>query len=269
MSQDSVTLSSEYKAALVELLFQLADDDFLYSFRNSEWLGLAPHIEEDVASSSITQDSMGHAAMFYGLLQDLGEGKADDLAHARPAQERKNAIIVERLNGPGYYMENAQYDWAFAVVRNYFYTQAKKLKMDALKLSSYKPLAEVAVKVNMEIYFHLMHWRTWFVQLLSSTEQAKTRMSEAIEQVWNDFGDMYSLGNQETAIKQQGLLDGDDLQDKWIAAITPVFESVGIEVPKELKIQQYNGRNGLHTSEIDDALVTLSEVYNSDPVTAW
>ena len=34
-------------------------------------LGLAPHIEEDVASSSIRQDSMGHAAMFYQLLEEL------------------------------------------------------------------------------------------------------------------------------------------------------------------------------------------------------
>ena len=89
-------------------------------------LGLAPHIEEDVASSSISQDSMGHAAMFYKLLEELGEGNADALAHARPAQERKNCILVEKVNGPGNYMENPEYDWAYAVVRNYLYTTAKK-----------------------------------------------------------------------------------------------------------------------------------------------
>ena len=44
------------------------------------------------------------------------------LAHARPANERKNCILVERVNGPGNYMENPEYDWAYAVVRNYFYT---------------------------------------------------------------------------------------------------------------------------------------------------
>ena len=91
MSEAILTLSPEYKKVLIELLFQLADDDFLFAYRGSEWLGLAPHIEEDVASSSISQDSMGHAAMFYRLLEELGEGNADVLAHARPAQERKNA----------------------------------------------------------------------------------------------------------------------------------------------------------------------------------
>ena len=93
---------------------------------DSEWLGLAPHIEEDVASSSISQDSMGHAAMYYKLLEELGAGNADDLAHARPAEERKNSILAERVNGQGYYMETPEYDWAYAVVRNYLYTHSKK-----------------------------------------------------------------------------------------------------------------------------------------------
>ena len=119
-------------SAIKELLLQLADDDFIHSYRGSEWLGLAPHIEEDIASSSISQDTMGHAAMFYQLLEELGEGDANQLAHDRPANERRNAIILELVNGPGYYMEQPDYDWAFAVVRNYFYTQAKAIKIQSL-----------------------------------------------------------------------------------------------------------------------------------------
>src|SRR3954452_11978410 len=129
MSEPVITPNQEYKKAVVDLLLQLADDDFLFSYRGSEWLGLAPHIEEDVASSSISQDSMGHAAMFYKLLEDLGVGEADDLAHLRPAHDRRNSILTERVNGDGYYMETPQYDWAYQVVRSYFYTQAKKMKV--------------------------------------------------------------------------------------------------------------------------------------------
>ncbi|HAK99554.1 MAG TPA: phenylacetate-CoA oxygenase subunit PaaI, partial [Exiguobacterium sp.] len=154
-------MTEQERTALASLLYQLADDDFLYAYRGSEWLGLAPHIEEDVASSSIAQDSMGHAAMYYQLLEELGEGNADALAHVRLAHERKNSILVERVNGPGYYMEKPEYDWAFAVVRNYCYTVAKKIRIDALKSSSYEPLAAAAVKINMELYYHLLHWQTW------------------------------------------------------------------------------------------------------------
>lgn len=270
MSSGENVLSPEYKKALENLLFQLADDDFLISFRGSEWLGLAPHIEEDVASSSISQDTMGHAAMFYTLLEDLGAGKADDLAHLREAQDRRNSVLAERVNGEGYYMETPKYDWAYAVVRNFFYTQAKKVKMDSLRQSNYKPLAETAVKVNMELYYHLLHWKTWFIQLLNSTDEAKRRMNEAIELVMKDFGDVFSYGDEKTAIEQSGLIAGEDqLKEGWKSNMVLPFECVAMKVPDIPEASAKNGRNGDHTEELASALTTLSEVYRLDPAAAW
>lgn len=270
MSQDTLTLSPEYKKALIELLFQLADDDFLFAYRGSEWLGLAPHIEEDVASSSISQDSMGHAAIFYKLLEELGAGNADALAHARPANERKNCILVERVNGPGNYMEDARYDWAYAVVRNYFYTLAKKIKVQSLKQSDYQPLADVAVKVDMEIHYHLLHWKTWFVQLLSSTEDAKKRMIQAIEKVMNDFPDVFSFGDGAQRIHSYGLIEEEIvLKERWIAALEQVLETAQITIPQTTGVESKNGRNGEHSVELEEALEILGEVYHQDTAAAW
>ncbi|KIL76354.1 1,2-phenylacetyl-CoA epoxidase subunit PaaC [Bacillus badius] len=270
MSSTENVLSPEYKEAVTNLLFQLADDDFLISFRGSEWLGLAPHIEEDVASSSISQDTMGHAAMYYTLLEELSIGKADDLAHLRPASERKNSILAERVNGEGYYMETPQYDWAYAVVRNFFYAQAKKVKIDSLRQSSYQPLAETAVKVNMELYYHLLHWKTWFVQLLSSTDEAKQKMTAAMELVMKDFGDVFSYGNEKAAIEGNQLIASEEeLKARWTANMTPIFESLEMAVPAIPEASEKNGRNGEHTEELDGALATLSEVYKLDPVAVW
>ncbi|MED4072197.1 1,2-phenylacetyl-CoA epoxidase subunit PaaC [Priestia endophytica] len=270
MSATANLTNPAYTKALTELLFQLADDDFLFSYRGSEWLGLAPHIEEDVASSSISQDSMGHAVLYYRLLEELGHGSADELAHARSASERKNSILVERVNGPGHYMEDPQYDWAYAVVRNYFYTLAKKVKIDSLKQSSYPSLADIAVKINMELYYHLLHWKTWFVQLLSTTEEAKKRMNEAIGKVMKDFNDVFSFGNQGESIPQFKLIEEENvLKERWIAALSPVLESVGAELPREIEIQNKNGRNGEHTHELEEALLTLGEVYRIDPAVPW
>ena len=265
-----VTVNSIAKKPIINLLYQLADDDFLYAYRNSEWLGLAPHIEEDVASSSISQDSMGHAAMFYKLLEELGEGNADDLAHARPAQERKNCILVEKVNGPGNYMENPEYDWAYAVVRNYLYTTAKKIKIQSLKQSAYQPLADVAVKVEMEIHYHLLHWKTWFVQLLSSTEEAKERMQVAFEKVINDFSDVFSFGEEAEQISAYKLIEKESvLKEKWILTIGPVLESVNISLPEGFDQGSINGRNGEHTEELEEALSILAEVYNLNPAASW
>jgi ring-1,2-phenylacetyl-CoA epoxidase subunit PaaC len=257
--------------AIKELLLQLADDDFIHSYRGAEWLGLAPHIEEDVASASISQDTMGHAAIYYKLLDELGEGDADKLAHDRPAKERRNAIILELVNGPGHYMKDPDYDWAFAVVRNYFYTQAKAIKVQSLHSSSYEPLAEVAQKVQMELYYHLMHWKTWFVQLLGSGHlEAVSRMKAAIGKTMPDFAGVFSLGQYGEEMVELGLIEGEAvLQKKWIEAITPIFESVGLAATIQIGMARGDGRNGQHTEDLEKALETLSEVYASDKAASW
>ena len=61
-------LSPQTRDALAELLLTLADDEFVLGFWDSEWTGIAPMLEEDVAMSSISQDEIGHARAWYELL---------------------------------------------------------------------------------------------------------------------------------------------------------------------------------------------------------
>ena len=86
-----------YQKALTDLLFQLADDELFLGHRDSEWLGIAPGIEEDVAFSSVSQDEVGHALFFLERLAELGETDPDTLAFMRQADERRNASL---LNSP-------------------------------------------------------------------------------------------------------------------------------------------------------------------------
>ena len=61
-------LAPELRTALDGLLLSMADDEFVIGFSDSEWTGIAPLLEEDVAMSSLAQDELGHAAALYGLL---------------------------------------------------------------------------------------------------------------------------------------------------------------------------------------------------------
>lgn len=259
-----------YKETLVELLYQLADDDFILSFRGSEWLGLAPHIEEDVAFSSINQNMMGHAFMYYQLLEDLGEGSADFLAHGRPAKERKNAIILEEVNGSGTYLHEPKFDWAFTVVRHYFYDCYKKIKLEAMKHSSYEPLAHAAVNISKEQIYHLMHWDTWFKQLVQAGGEAKTRMVMAIDKVWNDFDGVCSFGSSYEKIEQFKLVAGEkELRNQFVEYMNHLFESIGLSTRSAPRMKRGNGRNGEHTEDLENALETLSEVYRTDTEAVW
>ena len=269
---DDATKDSAYKEALLSLLYQLADDDFIVAYRGSEWLGLAPHIEEDVAFSSISQDTMGHASMFYQLLEELGEGDMDHLAHARSAKERYNAIILEEVNGPGTYLIEPKYDWAFAVVRHYFYTVAKKIRLDSLKNSSYEPLRHAAVKVNMELYYHQLHWKTWFIQLCLANDDAKARMISAIERVLADFDGVLSYGSKKVELQQLQIIEPEEeLRTRWLSHMKDIFGKAEIDVTllNNLNMQRGNGRIQDHTADLEDAIKTLGEVYNLDPAANW
>src|SRR6266508_1963759 len=77
------------------LLLALADDELIMGHRHSEWTGWAPHIEEDLAFSSIAQDEMAHARLLYQLAAESGlaHGDEDALALGRETQAYRHAII--------------------------------------------------------------------------------------------------------------------------------------------------------------------------------
>ncbi|MBW5469252.1 phenylacetate-CoA oxygenase subunit PaaC [Brevibacillus formosus] len=259
-----------FAKALTDLLFQLADDDFILAYRGSEWLGLAPHIEEDVAFSSMSQDMMGHAVMFYEMLEQLGVGKADDLAQLREAKAFSNAILVERKNGDGEYNDHPHYDWAYAIVRSYVYGLYKQVRLEALTQSSYAPLALVSRKMMTEHRYHLMHWQVWLKQLANSTADARQRLEAAITKVWEDAGELPHLGPNQGDIVQFGLIaEEEQLKQKWLALTKDIFDKAGLDWPGEPGVPQERGRHGEHTADLVQALATLSEVYRIDPAAGW
>lgn len=260
----------EYLAALQELLFQLADDDFLLAYRGSEWLALAPHIEEDVAFSSMSQDMMGHAVICYEMLEELGAGKADDLAQLREAHLFRNAIMAERPNGSGEYANNPQFDWAYAIARYYFYGLFKQARLEGLAQSTYLPLAFVSQKMQIEHGYHLMHWQVWFKQLANSTDEAKRRLNQALQKVWDDLGELFCLGSHSNQIVQFGLITGEELLfQNWQQKAKEAFAACGLEWLGDPRCPARKGRSGEHTEDFVTALQTLSEVYRLDPAANW
>ena len=260
----------EDKEALIELLYQLADDDFVLAFRGSEWLGIAPHIEEDIAFSSINQDTMGHAVLYYELLQALGEGEANVLAHERPASERRNAVLLELANGTGTYLEEPQFDWAFTVVRHYFYSVYKQEKLHVLEQSSYEPLAQLAANIQVELHYHVMHWKVWFQQLCLNDGVARRRMEAAIKRVWGEFAGVLSFGPLGDRMVKSQLLEAESaFHTRFIEEMKKIFIKVHLPDPGTPEMKSGDGRKGEHTGDLKTALATLSEVYDLDPQTVW
>jgi ring-1,2-phenylacetyl-CoA epoxidase subunit PaaC len=148
-----------------ELLLGLADDELVIGWRDSEWTGIAPLLEEDVAFSSIAQNEIGHARAVYELLTD----DADALAFDRSLDEYRCAPLVElRL-----------LDWAHAIARRWLYEVADEIRITALM--DELPLA---AKINREEAYHRMHAEMWHERL-----RDEPRFRDAVEELWP-----YALG---------------------------------------------------------------------------
>jgi ring-1,2-phenylacetyl-CoA epoxidase subunit PaaC len=156
-----------------DVLLELADDELILGWRNSEWTGIAPFLEEDVAFSSIAQNEIGHARALYELAaQELG-GDADSLAFDRDPHDYRCAPLVELR----------RLEWATTIARHWLYETADQIRLEALKDDPDPELAGLATKIDREEVYHRIHAEMWVDRLLASAE-ARPRLDEALAELW-------------------------------------------------------------------------------------
>ena len=153
-----------------DLLLELADDELILGWRNSEWTGIAPDLEEDGAFSSIAQNEIGHARALYQLVAARLGTTADELALDRAPDEYRCAPLVELRLVP---------DWAATIARHWLYETADELRVDALKRSSDPEVAGLAAKIDREEAYHRLHAEMWVARL-----RGEPRFESAVEELW-------------------------------------------------------------------------------------
>jgi ring-1,2-phenylacetyl-CoA epoxidase subunit PaaC len=266
---------AELKQPLADFLLALADDEFILGYWDSEWTGVAPILEEDVAMSSIAQDEIGHARLFYQEVADLTGTSPDKLAYAREPQDHRQMQLVERQRG----------DWAFTIARQFLYDTADQLRLEVLAASMYLPLAQDVVKIQREEVYHQMHVNAWLERLANSTREARQRLEAALESLWPDALGMFEEFPGEELLLQAGILStsSSQLQQEWLATIAPIFEHLHLPFPvaqkerSEAETPQHQptiaprlgGRRGQHTQDFAALWEQMTMVYRLDPQASW
>lgn len=267
-SIDDVKANAEARDAVVDLLFQLADDDFILGFRDQEWLGLAPHIEEDVAFGSIGQEEIGHAALYYGILEALGAGRPDDLASLREAHVRRNSVLVEQPNGSGDYLNAPVFDWAWTIVRHYLHDVWEMTRLEALTTSAFLPLREAAPKILAEKRYHRAHQELWLTKMAHHSASSRERLELALAKAATWAGDLPDFGAHAETLERLGIVpELNAAAGRFQQQVADFFDGLGLRIPPWGG--SANGRLGQHTDELETALATLSEVYRLDPAAQW
>lgn len=262
-------MSAEH-AALTALLLQLADDELILGHRNSEWTGLGPILEEDIAFSSMAQDEIGHAQVYYRLLENSGEPPPDALVFLRTADQFRNAQLVEL----------PRTDYAFSLVRHVLYDLAEQVRLEALVHSSYQPLAVVAGKLRHEERYHALHGRTWLKQLALANDDSHDRVQQALDRLFPYALSLFEPGPREDWLLAHQIQPAEmELQQAWFDLLQPLLHEVNLHVPLEAAGHgwrvtagidpHYGGRYGHHTPHLAALLADMQLVYRADPGAAW
>ncbi|MGD9701313.1 MAG: 1,2-phenylacetyl-CoA epoxidase subunit PaaC [Acidimicrobiia bacterium] len=159
------TSQGELTPGEVEFLLAFADDEHLIGQRHTEWIGIAPFLEEDLAFASIAQDELGHAAALYELV----DADVDRLALLRSPAEYRSSWFVEH---PGD-------DWADAIVRQWLYDLAEEHRWAAVAGSRLAPLAHLAARAEREEQYHRRHARA-LLDAMWPDASARARLDAAL-----------------------------------------------------------------------------------------
>jgi ring-1,2-phenylacetyl-CoA epoxidase subunit PaaC len=247
--------------ALKDLLYKMADDQLILGHRNSEWTGMGPLLEEDIAFSSMAQDKIGQSLALFTLLQQLGEQDPDTVAFTRNANQFHNCTLVELPNG--------EYD--FSLIRHFLYDTAEAIRFELLSESSYEPLAQLARKVRGELRYHTLHANTWMQQLGSATEESISRLQKSLDILLPYSLGIFEESPFEAELISSGIFAGEQkLKERWAKKVEEVISKTQLRLPdwKTLTPME-GGRRGKHTEHLQPLLDEMSEVFRIDPSAEW
>ncbi|GCE28037.1 phenylacetate-CoA oxygenase subunit PaaI [Dictyobacter alpinus] len=275
---DASGVPVQLRQPLSNFLLSLADDEFILGYWDSEWTGVAPMLEEDVACSSIAQDEIGHARLFYQEVAALTGVSPDHIAYGRKLEDYRQAQLVEHRRG----------NWAFTIARRFYYEMADQIRLASLQDSAYVPLAQAIAKIQREEVYHQMHIGTWLQRLARGTAEARQLLEQALQQLWPDALGLFEPFAAEALLLEAGILSrpSSALEQQWLTSIAPILGQFNLSLPLEpvphnsqdnaagevfrsLVPARYGGRQGQHIADFADLWEQMTMVYRLDPQASW
>ncbi len=256
-------LKEREREAVKALLYRLADDEFVIADRYTDWQVRAPTVESDIAIANIAQDELGHARLWYDLLEDFGYSEPDLIWERDPATFR-HSTLCELPFGEG--------DWADVIVRSYFYDEAEHLRLRALEDSSYPRIRDRVGKVLGEEEYHREHAENWLRRLVSG-EEGRERVQDAVDRLFPYALTLFAESGDDAiadlGVRTRALAD---MREEWVATITGTLAGIGIDarapetdengyvVAEELP--EHIGRDGDHTDHWETHYDEITNTYN-------
>jgi ring-1,2-phenylacetyl-CoA epoxidase subunit PaaC len=248
------TLTDREQAAVGTQLRRLADDELVVAERYTYWQVRAPTLESDIALSNIAQDELGHARLWYELLQRFGYDETELIWERDPAAFRHSTLAE---------LPFAEGDWADAVVRSYLYDVAEDIRVHALEESSVPAIRDRVGKVLGEEDYHLDHADSWLDRLAADGE-GRASLQDALDRLYPHALTLFApAGDIEDDIEMLGIRTAtlDEMREEWLTRVHGTLDDLGLTVP-DADMPDPVGRDGAHTDHWHALHDEMTETYD-------
>ena len=249
------------RSALFNYTLKLADDNLILAQRLCEWTGHGPFLEEDLALTNIALDMFGAARSLLEYAAKIeGKGRTeDDLAYLRNERQFVNCLICEQSNG----------DYAKTILRQAFYDSYQFLVYGQLAKSKDETLAGIAAKSLKEVSYHKRHSHSWVNRFGNGTEESKTRLQTAMDELWRFTGEFFEVSDDDKALAKEGIaVDFSSLKGAWEKEILTLLKQANLEIPLNAYMQT-GGRKGIHTEHLGYLLTEMQALPRMLPDAKW
>ena len=251
-----------HQEALLEFLLRQGDNALVLGHRLSEWCGMGPVLEEDIALANTALDLIGQTRLWLSLAGEVeGSGRGEnELAYLRDAYDFRNALLLEEPNEI----------FGRTILREFFYDAFQLPWLTALTESRHERVAEIAAKSAKEAAYHLERSAETVIALGDGTEESHRIMAEALEYLWPYTGALML----DDAVDQAMVADAvaplpSSIRPAWDQNVDACLAEALLSRP-DSDFAQRGGRAGLrHTEHLGHMLAQMQVLQRSHPGATW
>jgi ring-1,2-phenylacetyl-CoA epoxidase subunit PaaC len=246
---------------LYNYILGIADNSLILGQRLGELCGHGPSLETDIACTNISLDLFGQVRSYFQYAAKIAgdQRTEDDIAMLRKEREYKNVLLVEQPNT----------DFAYTLGRQFLFDVYHLLFLTELQKSTDLTLSAIANKCIKEVSYHERFSSDWVKRLGDGTDESKTKMQAAINDLWTYTDELFHQTEADIAMVEAGIgVDVTALKEKYYNNVSELLLASTLEVP-ESKYFQKGGKQGIHTEHLGYLLSDLQYMQRTYPNMEW
>ncbi len=247
--------------ALLRYTLRIADNAMINGQRLSEWCGIGPELEQDIALTNVALDQIGQARMLYQYAAEMyGQEQTEDhMAFFRREDCYYNLLILELPNG----------HWGYTVMKQFLFDTFNYYFFTALCKSKNTRLSEIAQKSIKEITYHAQWSAEWVIRLGDGTEESHQKMQDALNDLWMWTGEMCTSDAVDQELAAEGIaVDLETIKTLWIQKVDEILNLATLKKPQD-DWYQSGGKQGKHTEHLGYILAEMQHLPRVYPNAQW